>query len=131
MMTSTIGWRNRGVAMTSQRVFETESIDLAAYLATAGHKAIIRRNPTAKRAVFEFTESDELHKAVVNYERGEPNREGRAMIDRIANFLYRLHRSLLSRQISERAWDRDLSGAVDCLTYLIEYLQGHSMRAEK
>jgi hypothetical protein len=56
--------------MTSQRVFETESIDLAAYLATAGYEATICRNPTGRRAVFMFLESDELHQAIVNYERG-------------------------------------------------------------
>ena len=56
--------------MNSQRVFETESIDLAAYLATAGYQAAIYRNPTGKRAVFEFAELDELHQAIVNYERG-------------------------------------------------------------
>jgi hypothetical protein len=56
--------------MTSQRVFETESIDLAAYLAAAGHEATILRNLTGKRAVFEFAETEELQKAVINYERG-------------------------------------------------------------
>lgn len=56
--------------MTSQRVFETESIDLAAYLATAGHEAAIFRNTSGKRAVFEFPESNELHEAIVAYERG-------------------------------------------------------------
>jgi hypothetical protein len=56
--------------VASLRVFETESIDLAAYLATAGHEPTVYRNTTGKRAVFEFAESEELHQAVVNYERG-------------------------------------------------------------
>jgi len=55
--------------MTSIRVFETESIDLAAYLATAGHKTTVYRS-TGKRAVFEFIESEELNHAIVYYERG-------------------------------------------------------------
>jgi hypothetical protein len=56
--------------MTSLRVFETESIDLAAYLATTGHEPTIYCSTTGKRAIFEFAESAELHQAVVNYERG-------------------------------------------------------------
>ena len=57
--------------MNSQRVFETESIDLAAYLVTAGNEPTIHSNLTGKRAVFMFAESDELYRAVVNYERGD------------------------------------------------------------
>lgn len=56
--------------MTSLRVFETESIDLAAFLTAAGYEPAIFRNTAGKRAVFEFVESEELHQAVVNYERG-------------------------------------------------------------
>ena len=56
--------------MTSQRVFETEGIDLAAYLATAGHEVTIYRNSTGRRAVFKFPESEELREAIVAYERG-------------------------------------------------------------
>ncbi len=52
--------------MTSQRVFETESIDLA-FPATAGHGATIYRN-TGKRDVFRFAESGESHQAFDNYE---------------------------------------------------------------
>jgi len=56
--------------MTSQRVFEIESIDLAAFLATAGYEAKIYRNTTGKRAVFSFQEDTKLHEAIVAYERG-------------------------------------------------------------
>ena len=55
--------------MASQRVFETESIDLAAFLATAGHDVTICHKAVGKRAVFGFAESEELHQAIVNYER--------------------------------------------------------------
>lgn len=56
--------------MTSQRVFKSESIDLAAFLSTAGHPPTIYRDPTGKRAIFEFAENDQLHEAIVAYERG-------------------------------------------------------------
>jgi hypothetical protein len=59
-----------GLTMTSQRVFEIESIDLAAFLATAGHEPKIYRNVTGKRAVFSFKEDAKLHEAIVAYERG-------------------------------------------------------------
>jgi hypothetical protein len=55
--------------MTS-RVFETESVDLALFLTTAGYEPTIYPNPTGKRAVFEFPESENLHEAIINYERG-------------------------------------------------------------
>jgi hypothetical protein len=55
---------------TSLRVFQTESIDVAAFLTTAGYEPTIHRLPTGKRAVFKFAESNELHEAVVNFERG-------------------------------------------------------------
>lgn len=56
--------------MTSQRVFETESIDLSSFLATAGFQPSICHASTGNRAVFEFSETEELQRAVVNYERG-------------------------------------------------------------
>jgi hypothetical protein len=56
--------------MTSQRVFETGSIDLAAFLATAGHDVTICHKAVGKRAVFGFAESEELYQAIVNYARG-------------------------------------------------------------
>ena len=56
----------------SQRdqVFQTESIDLAAFLVTAGHKPQISRQPGGKRAAFSFEESNALHEAIIAYERG-------------------------------------------------------------
>lgn len=56
--------------MTSLRVFETESIDLAAFLTAAGYEPAIFRNTAGRRVVFEFAESNELNQAIVNYERG-------------------------------------------------------------
>ena len=56
--------------MTSQRVFETESIDLAAFLLTAAHEATINLNPEGRRALFSFQEDADLHAAIVAYERG-------------------------------------------------------------
>lgn len=56
--------------MSSERVFRTESIDLAAFLVTAGHEPHIFRNPHERRAIFEFAETDNLLKAIVGYEGG-------------------------------------------------------------
>ena len=56
--------------MTSTRVFRTESIDLAAFLTSAGHETTIRRAPDSLRALFEFTETEALHQAIVSYEGG-------------------------------------------------------------
>jgi hypothetical protein len=56
--------------MTSQRVFQTESIDLTSFLATAGFQPTIYRASTGNRAVFEFLETEELQQAIVAYERG-------------------------------------------------------------
>jgi hypothetical protein len=56
--------------MTSLRVFEIESIDLASFLATAGHEVTVYCKPTCKRAVFSFKEDANLHTAIVAYERG-------------------------------------------------------------
>lgn len=51
-------------------IFTTESIDLAAYLAAAGHDPSISRNPDGTRAVFTFPVSEGLHHAVLAYEQG-------------------------------------------------------------
>jgi len=56
--------------MTSQRVFETTSIDLAAYLAAAGVTPTIEKVISSNRALFTFIETPELLAAVVDYERG-------------------------------------------------------------
>lgn len=56
--------------MTSSRVFETESIDLAAFLSTAGFSTTVYKQENCKRAVFEFIDSQELTQAIVAYERG-------------------------------------------------------------
>ncbi len=56
--------------MTSTRVFRTESIDLAAFLSTAGHELTISCAPDSRRALFEFIETEALHHAIVSYEGG-------------------------------------------------------------
>lgn len=53
-----------------EATFTTESIDLAAYLATAGYDPSISRNPEGTRAVFAFPVSKGLHDAVLAYEQG-------------------------------------------------------------
>lgn len=55
---------------TSQRVFKTESIDLASFLTVDGATPTTERAEGGKRALFTFTESPELLESVVNYERG-------------------------------------------------------------
>ena len=54
----------------SKREFQTESIDLASFLVAAGYESAIYRNPGSTRAVFEFTETDDLHQSIISYERG-------------------------------------------------------------
>jgi hypothetical protein len=56
--------------VASKRVFTTESIDLASFLATAGFNPSIYRNLGSNRATFEFEETPNLHRAVIEYERG-------------------------------------------------------------
>ena len=56
--------------MTSQRVFETTSIDLCSYLAAAGATPTIKRVSGSDRAIFSFTETPELLAAIIDYERG-------------------------------------------------------------
>ena len=56
--------------MTSQRVFDSESIDLAAFLLVVGHKVTIYRYPEGRRAIFSFPEDADLLAAIVAYERG-------------------------------------------------------------
>jgi len=56
--------------LSSQRVFETESIDLAAYLAAAGVTPTIEKAIGGNRAMFTFYETPELLAAIVDYERG-------------------------------------------------------------
>ena len=54
----------------SNRVFRTESLDLAAYLVTAGFVPEIVRAEDLRRALFEFKETEELRQAIVSYEGG-------------------------------------------------------------
>ncbi|KAB0670082.1 hypothetical protein F6V30_07915 [Oryzomonas sagensis] len=54
----------------SERVFETESIDLASFLAASGYPPIIRRNAAGNRALFLFHESTELSRSIIAYESG-------------------------------------------------------------
>lgn len=55
---------------TRQRVFETDSIDLASFLAAYGAHATIEQAPCGKRAIFTFSETPELLAAVIGYETG-------------------------------------------------------------
>lgn len=55
---------------TSERVFETESIDLASYLAAAGATPTIEQSPGGNKALFTFIETLDLLAAIVDYERG-------------------------------------------------------------
>ena len=54
----------------SNKVFRSESLDLAAYLVTAGFIPEIVRAEDLRRALFEFKETEELRQAIVNYEGG-------------------------------------------------------------
>jgi hypothetical protein len=54
----------------SNKVFRTESLDLAAYLVTAGFVPEIVRAEDLRRALFEFKETEELRQAIVSYEGG-------------------------------------------------------------
>jgi len=56
--------------MISIRVFRTESIDLAAFLSTAGHELTISCAPDSCRALFQFIETEALHQAIVSFESG-------------------------------------------------------------
>lgn len=56
--------------ITSQRVFETESIDLASFLVTALHEVNVLVATGGRRAMFEFSDTDELREAIIAYERG-------------------------------------------------------------
>lgn len=55
---------------TSQRVFETDSIDLASFLAAYGANPTIEQAPGGKRALFTFIETPDLLAAVIGYETG-------------------------------------------------------------
>jgi len=55
---------------TRGTTFTTESIDLAAFLATAGYEPSITCPPGYTRAVFTFDASGDLHDAVLQYEQG-------------------------------------------------------------
>jgi len=54
----------------SNKVFRTESLDLAAYLVTAGFVPEIVKSEDLRRALFEFKETEELRQAIVSYEGG-------------------------------------------------------------
>ncbi|HTP64635.1 MAG TPA: DUF5659 domain-containing protein [Geobacteraceae bacterium] len=54
----------------SNKVFRTESLDLAAYLVTAGFVPEIVKAEDLRRALFEFKETEELRQAIVSYEGG-------------------------------------------------------------
>jgi len=52
--------------------FRTESLDLAAYLATAGFEPQISCPPGCCRALFTFYGGRDLHNSVLQYEQGAP-----------------------------------------------------------
>lgn len=54
----------------SERTFETDNIDLSSYLVTAGYQPSIFRNAGSNRAVFCFSETADLLKTIVEFERG-------------------------------------------------------------
>jgi len=56
--------------VTRPRVFETDSIDLASFLATYSASPTIEKAPSGNRALFTFIETPELLAAVIDYERG-------------------------------------------------------------
>lgn len=58
------------MATSERATIELQSIDLAAFLVTAGHEVSIYRDATGRRAVFSFPEDGNLHQAIVAYERG-------------------------------------------------------------
>lgn len=55
-----------------ESIFQTESIDLSAYLAAAGYEPTIFCPPGGTRAIFSFQESDNLLRAVIDYEQSAP-----------------------------------------------------------
>jgi len=55
--------------MSSQRVFQTTSIDTAANLTALGFTSAVLPGPD-NRAIFEFQDSEELRAAIIDYERG-------------------------------------------------------------
>jgi len=55
---------------SSRATFTTESIDLAAFLATAGHEPTITCPTGSTRALFVFEATDNLHTAIIAYEQG-------------------------------------------------------------
>lgn len=54
----------------SERVFRTDSIDLAAYLVTAGYVVATTLNPGDHRATFQITETPSLYSDIAGYESG-------------------------------------------------------------
>lgn len=54
--------------MTSLRVFSTESIDLASFLVTAMHEVTVLLAAGGRRALFEFSDTEELRNAIVSYQ---------------------------------------------------------------
>lgn len=63
----------------SNRVFRTESLDLAAYLVTAGFQPEIVRAEELRRAIFEFRETEELRHAIVMKGEHRCRRDGFSM----------------------------------------------------
>jgi len=81
--------------VSSQRVFETESIDLAAYLAATGVNPAFERVVGSNRALFTFPETQELLAAVVDYERGAALPAKRLL--NVRSWLYREASNIVKR----------------------------------
>jgi len=81
--------------VTSERVFETESIDLASYLVATGATPTIEKIIGSNRALFTFPEKHELLNAVVDYERGAALPAKRLLNAR--SWLYREASSVVKR----------------------------------
>lgn len=54
--------------ITSQRIFETESIDLASFLVTATLEVNILLAYGGRHTLFAFSDTDELRNAIIAYE---------------------------------------------------------------
>lgn len=70
-----------------QTTFETDSVDIASYLITLGHEATIAPQHGSRRAVFKFTATNELYKAISEFTIGFPVPANRLLNTR--NWLFR------------------------------------------
>ena len=91
---------------TSQRVYETTAIDIAAYLSAMEFAVSVRRQVTTyqgeeqpgKYAVFAFEDTQELRDAIIDYDRG-------GFMKRLMNTRSRLYRE--ASEVMKRGMNRD------------------------